>query len=213
MKKIIYLSLLLLLTNCKAQHNHKKNTKIKTFDIATFEKNKDENNEYIFYINDSIIIKQSDDVYEYYEKVKDQNSYFYTINRYYKNGILKLTGKHFLNNFQKGIWKEYDEQGNLIKETNYDAPYKFTWENVLDFIKMRDIDMTSRQFQVIRSFDFGNFDEAKKDKPYWAITYEDGSATKKVIILNGINGTVMKEFEEDYPIEDDNMDEFPPPKE
>ena len=170
MKKIIYLSLLLLLTNCKAQHNNIKNTKIKTFDIATFEKNKDERNEFLIITKDDTQIKQTVWQFGYEEIVIPNNSLIYTYNKYYKNGKLKLTGDFFPNDFEKGIWKEYDEQGNLIKETNYDAPYKFTWENVLDFIKMRDIDMTSRQFQVIRSFDFGNFDEAKKDKPYWAIT-------------------------------------------
>ncbi|WP_165605766.1 hypothetical protein [Flavivirga aquatica] len=52
---------------------------------------------------------------------------------------MKLTGEFFPNDFEKGIWKEYDEEGNLIKETDYDAPYKYTWEDILSFIKKRGI--------------------------------------------------------------------------
>ena len=41
--------------------------------------------------------------------------------------------------FQKGTWYEFDEQGNLIKETNYDEPYKFTFEDVLQFCEKENI--------------------------------------------------------------------------
>ena len=95
--------------------------------------------------------------------------------------------------------KEYDEQGNLIKETDYDKPYKFTFDDILKLIKKRGIDMKTKYFMISRSFDFGNFDETKKDKPFWAITYENGSDTKKVIIINGITGAIIKEFNEEYP--------------
>jgi len=199
MKKLIFIGLLILTTSCSAQKNKTKQNKMKTFDIETFEKNKNHLNEYIFVTKDSTVIEQGEWQFGYEETIKPKNSYIFTYNKYYKNGEIKMTGDFFQNDFEKGVWKEYNEQGNLIKETDYDAPYKFTFEDILKFIKKRKIDMNTSQFQINRGFDFGNFDESKKDKPFWAITYEDGSDTMKVIILDGITGEIVKGFNEDYP--------------
>ena len=202
MKKLIFIGLLTLITSCKAQKNNLKNNQMKTFDIETFEKNKNHLNEYSFITKDSSVIEQGEWQFGYEETIKPKGLYLQTYNKYFKNGKILMTGDFFPNDFEKGVWKEYNEQGNLITETDYDAPYKFTWEDILEFIKERKIDMGTPQFQVNRNFDFGNFDESKKDKPFWAITYEDGSDTMKVIILDGITGKMIKEFNEDYPIEE-----------
>ena len=69
-----------------------------------------------------------------------KNSYFKIIKVYNNNGDIKLKGIGFNGNaFQKGIWYEFDEQGNLIKEIDYDKPYKFTFEDLLKFCEKEKI--------------------------------------------------------------------------
>ncbi|MDO6807644.1 hypothetical protein Q4603_03445 [Zobellia galactanivorans] len=206
MKTILkYILLLMLFTNCKAQNNSQKTTIMKTFDIETFNKNKNHLNEYTFVDNDSTVTKQSDDNYEYYETIKPKESFFQSINRYYKNGNIKLEGQIFQHFFQKGIWKEYDEHGNLIKETDYDAPYKFTWEDISKLIKDRKLDMDAYGFEVTRSFGFGTANIGKEtEKPFWAITYNKSEEDMLlgVIIIDGVTGKIIKEYDEPYPSEE-----------
>ena len=128
MNNFLRISILLFLISfsCAAQ----KQNRMITFDIETFN-NKKVRKEYTFIDKDSTLIIQTERQLEYQETIKHKNSYFETINRYYKSGKLKVVSQFYPDRFQKGIRKEYDEQGNLIKETNYDAPYKFTWEDIL----------------------------------------------------------------------------------
>ena len=60
-----------------------------------------------------------------------------TYKEYYnRTATLKLVGKYYYNDFDCGIWKEYDENGYLIDEYNQDAPYKnYPWEKVEKFVK------------------------------------------------------------------------------
>ena len=205
--KIIIKSIivLMLFTNCKTQSDTHKLTQIKTFDIEIFEKNKNQLNEYEFVTKDGTIIKQSDDGYEFYETVKHPDSYFIIINRYYKNGDLKLTGELFENNFQKGVWKEYDEQGNLTSETDFDKTYDFAWEDVLSFIEKRKIQMDAYGFEITRNWGFDSSESKKESlRPFWAITYNKSEIDMVlgVIILDGITGDIIKEYDEPYPSEE-----------
>ncbi len=198
-----YFFLLMFVTGCIAQNPAQKTTKVKTFDIETFEKNKNHLNEYIFIDNDSTVTIQSDDDYEYYETINPKESFFQSINRYYKNGNIKLEGKIFRRFFQKGIWKEYDEQGHLIKETDYDAPYTFTWEDILKLVKDRKLDMDAYGFEVSRSFGFGRQEETTEE-PFWAITHNisEEDMLLGVIIIDGVTGKIIKEYNEPYPSEE-----------
>ncbi|WP_378298294.1 hypothetical protein [Aquimarina hainanensis] len=169
---------------------------MKTFDIKTFEKNKNHLNEYIFLEKDSTKIFQKKRHSEFKEVIISSNSYFQTINRYYLSGKFKSSVKYFPNQFLKGLLKEYDEQGNLIKETNYDAPYKFTWEDILKLIKERKLDMDAYGFLITR----GTSDNGTA----WSITYNKSEEDMLlgVIIIDGITGKIIKEFDEPYPSEE-----------
>lgn len=191
-----YILLLMLFTNCKAQNNSQKTTKMKTFDIETFNKNKNHLNEYTYISSDSTVTKQSDDDYEYYETIKPKESFFLSINRYYKNRIIKLEGHIFQNFFQKGVWKEYNEQGNLIKEIDYDKPFKFTWNDILKIIKDRELNMDDYGFRITRG--------SSEKGTTWSITYNKSEEKMLlgVIIIDGITGKIIKEFDEPYPSEE-----------
>lgn len=58
--------------------------------------------------------------------------YFYIYNK--KSSLLQLKGQTFYN-FPIGVWKEYDENGKLIKETNWDKNYPFKVEDLCKLIK------------------------------------------------------------------------------
>ncbi len=189
------LLIITLITSCKAQNNNKKQNTMKTFDIETFNKNKNDLNSYTFVTKDSAVVKQRKMQFDYYEIIKPKNSYFQTRNRYYSNGNLKSTVQDFPNDFLAGVMKEYDQQGTLIKETDYDKPYTFTFDNLLKFIKKRGIDMNGDYFMITRGIDDGI--------PYWGIDWEkeDKSGLKHVGI-NGITGKIVQEIDVDYPSEE-----------
>ncbi|WP_222931269.1 hypothetical protein, partial [Xanthovirga aplysinae] len=83
-----------------------------------------------------------------------------------------------------------------IKETNYDEPFKFSFEDLLNWIEERDIDMKAYDFRIARGID-------DNGRPGWDITWE--RADKKGLrraFIDGITGEIEKEFNQDYPIEE-----------
>ncbi len=58
---------------------------------------------------------------------------------YHKNGILKEKGKRFFcSGIKIGIWREYDERGNLVKETDEDKKFEKLYlkpENILRWLE------------------------------------------------------------------------------
>ena len=52
-------------------------------------------------------------------------TYEMIVRNYYKNSIIKSKGKFLCHSSVKiGIWREYDKQGNLIKETDEDKKFE-----------------------------------------------------------------------------------------
>ncbi len=198
MKKIyMYMLISILFTNCKAQETNKQINKqtMKTFDIKNFNKNRN-GNEYTFVTENGVKVTQYEWEDEYEDVRKNKNSYIEQYKSFYKNGKIKMEVKRFPNNFLVGVMKEYDEQGNLIKETDYDAPYKFTWEDILAFIEKRNIDMNAYGFYISRG--------TSEKGTAWSITYNKSEKDMLlgVIIIDGMTGKIIKEFDEEYPSEE-----------
>ena len=96
-----------------------------------------------------------------------EKSLFGEYRYYFPNGNLQKTGEYFHKEFNCGIWREYDIEGNLIKETDMDKPYrKYSWQNILLFIKEHNIDLYDEQTIVDRYVDELNV-------PYWYISWRD----------------------------------------
>ncbi len=104
---------------------------------------------------------------------------------YFLNGNIQETGEYFLREFKCGIWREYDIEGNLIKETDMDKPYRmYSWQNILLFIKEHNIDLYDEHTIVDRYVDELNV-------PYWYISWRDKE--KKVfrgITIDARNGQI-----------------------
>ena len=81
-----------------------------------------------------VYIGKNDDGYLKTKRRKE--SLFGEYRYYFLNGNLKESGEYYFQDFHCGIWKEYDEKGNLLKETDMDKPYKkYSWQNILAFAK------------------------------------------------------------------------------
>ncbi len=175
MKNRIFTILIILFTSCNAQ----KTTIMKKFDIGKFNKHKDTiRYEYYQTLENGTVITQREDNDEYIEIIKYKDKYIQEFNSYYKNGKLKISGFFLENDFYSGIWKEYDEKGNLIKETNYDKGYNYTWEDLLKLLKEREVNVKDTNNTTIR-----------KDDGEWWIYYVKGLYIYNIRI-NGKTGKI-----------------------
>ena len=117
-----------------------------------------------------------------------KNSLFGESRYYFLNGNLKESGEYYFQDFHCGIWKEYDEKGNLLKETDMDKPYKkYSWQNILAFAKKRNIDLYDDQTFVDRDINESNI-------PYWNISWLDkDEGFFRDIAIDARNGHIIKE--------------------
>jgi hypothetical protein len=95
------------------------------FNIENFEKNQ-EMNDLKYIKEDGTSIWQYKSGYEYYveKEYPPFPKLYYIYREYYLNGNIKEWGFMLRTAFPIGIWKYYDEQGNLTKEENVDAVLK-----------------------------------------------------------------------------------------
>ena len=117
-----------------------------------------------------------------------KNSLFGEYRYYFLNGNLKESGEYYFQDFHCGIWKEYDEKGNLLRETDMDKPYKkYSWQNILAFAKKRNIDLYDDQTFVDRDINESNI-------PYWNISWLDkDEGFFRDIAIDARNGHIIKE--------------------
>ena len=107
---------------------------------------------------------------------------------YFLNGNLKESGEYYFQDFHCGIWREYDEKGNLLKETDMDKPYKkYSWQNILAFAKKRNINLYDDQTTVDRYVDESNI-------PHWYITWKDKTEVYfHLVTIDARNGDVIED--------------------
>ena len=133
-----------------------------------------------------VYIGKNDDGYLKTKRRKE--SLFGEYRYYFLNGNLKESGEYYFQDFHCGIWKEYDEKGNLLKETDMDKPYKkYSWQNILAFAKKRNIDLYDDQTFVDRDINESNI-------PYWNISWLDkDEGFFRDIAIDARNGHIIKE--------------------
>ncbi len=177
MKKLIVIVVTVLCTACSAQ----KTNPMKTFDIDIFNKNKNQSNRTIDTLKNGTIIERRESINFYEEFIKEKESFFEKYSRFYKNGKLQLEGQFLYNDFQKGIWREYDKEGNLIEETDYDKEFEFTWERLLKLLAERNVDIRDVNNTTIR-----------KQNGNWRFDYIQDIYIYDVII-HGKTGEVLQD--------------------
>ena len=152
--KLIFTVTLLLLTNAASAQTKRNNMKNKdilyapvitpefeTFDTIRYQKIKEEGEPYgseILPDGVEIFMTKGDNYYAYNEI--HPSSYFFIRKVYYLNNNIWAKGAAFnYEDFRKGIWYFYDESGNLTETIDYDKPFKFTFEKVMEFCKKEGI--------------------------------------------------------------------------
>lgn len=181
-KKTILIATILSLAGCIAQ----KKTTMEKFDIERFNKNSI-NEEFVINLIDGSSIKQYGNSRSgYVEIVKPKNNDFIEIYKsYFTNGKIEIIGESFPNDFEKGIWKEFDEQGKLIKETNYDKGFDYTWEDLLKFLKKRNVNPKNR------------YTDIHKENGNWRLSYIKGIYIYDVI-LEGKTGVIIQDAKNEF---------------
>ena len=133
--KLYTLCLLLLIASqsCVAQKN-KKTTTMKTterFDVQYYKSIIKKKNSYEGATSAQYVERNGTETYVSFnddgfvlQEIKPF-TYEMIVRNYYKNSIIKSKGKFLCHSSVKiGIWREYDKQGNLIKETDEDKKFE-----------------------------------------------------------------------------------------
>lgn len=208
MKPVFYISILLFVLGCRGQNKspqEEKKTKqdsiMETFDIKTFNK-KSKANTYSFENDEGDLVTQfGNSKNGYVEKISIPNEKgFEEYKEYYPSGNLHIKGKIFVNDFAKGAWKYYSNEGVLEKTVDYDKPFKFNWESIKTYLKeQHQVKDFEKDVISIRRFNEPESTEHVRKGPYWEIEYK-GDYKKQsgqfYIELDGITGEelLVKKF-------------------
>ena len=135
MKHLILILLTALCCTCCNAQKDKEATTMKTterFDVQYYKNKikevngKDGDNSFAIYVD-----RDSTQIKVYFDKDYDALvtippfTYYKEVRIFHKNGVLMESGKRFFcSSIDIGIWREYDNQGNLIKETDEDKKFE-----------------------------------------------------------------------------------------
>ena len=187
--KLYTLCLLLLIASqsCVAQKN-KKTTTMKTterFDVQYYKNIIKEKSSYEGATSAQYVERNGTETYVSFnddgfvlQEIKPF-TYEMIVRNYYKNCIIKSKGKFLCHSSVKiGIWREYDNQGNLIKETDEDKKFeklRLKPINILRWLEHEgyiDWKTGKGQEKFVKEGDAPNIDIY-----FWLSTRTDGSKT------------------------------------
>ncbi|KMQ59620.1 hypothetical protein ACM39_18500 [Chryseobacterium sp. FH2] len=189
------------LNNCNAQHRKQKNTQKKTalknkkinpyqyLVTKDFEKINFSKGDYTKTLQNGNFIEVKDFGNDVYHNEYIKNTYYLIRKGYYPNGNIEFKGISFnQDTFKMGIWYEFDENGKLIKETNYDDGYDFTLKEVIQY---------AESLKTIQRYEDLNNEVFPKGE-YTVLNMGDHNRIKKDI-RNGQKVWVIECHEEDIP--------------
>ncbi|MGY0036397.1 hypothetical protein [Pedobacter sp. NJ-S-72] len=127
------------LNKLKAKANKSHGIKVladrKTVEIEVYD--------YQFLAENGDNIRFSGDNYgEYRLEQRINGAYFNLIKIYNQNGNIKTKGLEFnvfYGTFKKGTWYGFSPEGKLTSTINYDTPFKFTFEQLVQFLEEEKI--------------------------------------------------------------------------
>ena len=191
---ITLLTLLVVISSCKAQGNNIKQNKTlerttEKFDSWTYYRQR-HGSEYVFedHLRGKVRQFGGDNGSDFVEYARKEKSLFGTYKEYHnKTRTLKKVGQYYYNEFNIGIWKVYDENGYLIETIDKDAPYKnYPWEKVEKFVKEElKLDLFDKNVSIRR------YVSDKTNIPVWVIHYKVGPNIVSIKI-NANTGEIIK---------------------
>lgn len=204
MHKIIIIITIFCLLSCtdkKTIHSEKLNVKTsEKFDLKRFNDNKKDST-YEYLLKDTII--------KLYEEKNQYKKELITANQSFKSTfIYNKTTKLLVNQFCSfygmpiGVWKSYDENGNLTSTKNYDEGFDFTVKNLIAMLKKElQIDLindNNYQSLVINKSSYKRFYFINSDCYLIQISTTSGTRTIKI---DGKTGEILHD-ETSFIIED-----------
>ncbi|MEN2416393.1 hypothetical protein [Flavobacterium mesophilum] len=190
--KLIALIIVCSLNACRSQ-NGKNNTNnsnetMKNFDINKYKGIKlDSEIDTSFNDKNKNIRITSDKKNIQVEEVEKDNPFKTTIVYFKNNKKINSSIKRFYT-IPTGISKEYDENGNLKKETDWDKNYGFTLDNLIQKMNTEyKIDITN----VDKTFDINRF--IVNQVPYYEVYSKDIENSQKLhcFIIDGKKGKTL----------------------
>ena len=188
MKHLILILLTVLCCTCCNAQKDKETTTMKTterFDVQYYKSIIKEKNSYEGATSVQYVERNGTETYVSFnddgfvlQEIKPF-TYEMIVKNYYKNCILKSKGKLLCHSSVKiGIWREYDNQGNLIKETDEDKKFeklRLKPINILRWLEHEgyiDWKTGKGQEKFVKEGDAPNIDIY-----FWLSTRTDGSKT------------------------------------
>ena len=126
------------------------------------------------------------------------NSYFCLYKEFYaSNGYIMRKGIDYVRGFGKGLWYDFDEKGHLIKTTDYDAPFTFSFEDILAYCRAHRIEVTKGYQRIGFHNEIHRFVNAD-GSCYWTIEHLKRDDLIEVIYLDGKTGKEIKREDIEY---------------
>lgn len=143
------------------------------------------------------------DINGYVKRETPGGGYFTASKEYYPDGNIKTKGLRFINGgFQKGTWYFFNEKGTLSKSINYDPPFKFTFEEVMQFLAAQHIPVEKGPAKPNQGMVTTIWRNEDTLGPVWRIQWlKDKNSMPNImeeIIIDGNNGKVLKRTDQQY---------------
>ncbi|MFK7002185.1 hypothetical protein [Flavobacterium oreochromis] len=210
MKKIFILLIFFVFKNCSGQIKNGNDKNMEKFDIVKYNELLKDSffADYGYYYaenGDRIQIFKGSNNKGFVQKIIKKDSPFKIYKSYFENLYLQ-TESNFFYDFQIGISKEYDDNGNLIKEINNDIDFKFNVEDLIKKMKESyniDIMNTKIIHAIVR-----NSKDVRIKKSYYHIIVKSGIAVYKEFLIDGNSGDSLFILENKRDYEKDIVDEY-----
>ena len=171
----------------------KNTTDLNQFNVVEYnDRRKIDENYQGFITDDGAIVEQfGDPVNGYVENRTPKSGYFTKYRKYFPDGSLNIFGEAYaFGQFKKGVWVEYDEEGTLLSEEDFDTPFTFRFEDVLDYAKANAIDLKGQGTTLHRWVD-------EEDGPVWSLSWNSGDLQGDFFVIrnikiNGLSGEVTE---------------------
>jgi len=187
------------LTGLKAKANKSQGMKIlpdrKTVEIEVYD--------YQFQADNGDIIRFSGDNYGDYrleQRIKD--AYFNLVKIYDQSGNIKTKGLEFnvfYGTFKKGTWYSFNPDGKLASSIDYDTPFKFSFEQLVQLLGQQHIPLKKGPVAQNPGFLTSIKRAAEANQtPVWQVSWLKAPDKIEDIVISGVTGKVVSSRVRNY---------------
>ena len=185
------LILCILSYQCYGQGSSQANIEKEKFDITRFQTLKSKGLERDT-LKDGSIITYGEFSGGYYTVLRKSNSHYEVSKQYFSDNLSLNIERHFFIRMLIGIELVYNHYGELINQTDYDAPFKFKLDELIKKIKnIYKIDLYNDQKATVTR------DSSNPKSPYYQVYISsegvNGYESIREITINGITGDIIGE--------------------